>query len=98
MTLYAQMGDVSEGGAFVKTHAPLPQGERARVRFDLGESGEAFEAEATVMWRQAPERPGDTAGMGLKFDLFDERLREALKRWVQALERLAHEHEEGQGG
>jgi uncharacterized protein (TIGR02266 family) len=81
VTLYAQMGNLSEGGAFVRTHAPLQMGSKARVRFALLD-GEQIEAEATVVWRCDDSRPGLTAGMGLRFERIEERLKDALRGWV----------------
>ncbi len=85
VTLYAQMGDLSEGGAFVRTHAPLAEGARAKVRFAL-EDGSPIEAEATVVWRRDEGIPGLSPGMGLRFESLEERLREALRELVAEVE------------
>lgn len=90
VTLYAQMGNVSEGGAFVCTHAPLQMGAKAKVRFLLKE-GEQIETEATVVWRCDDSMPGLTAGMGLRFETLADQLREALRSWVATAKEVDEE-------
>jgi uncharacterized protein (TIGR02266 family) len=66
VTLYAQMANLSEGGLFLKTLAPVANGARAALRFAVGPQGEEIEAEAVVVWRR--ETPnGAPAGVGLEF-------------------------------
>jgi len=68
ITIYAQIGNLSEGGLFLRTSAPLPPGARVRVRLYAG-AGEV-EMPASVAWRWDPR--GDPAraepGMGIRFD------------------------------
>lgn len=67
VTLYARVGNLSEGGLFLHTATPLANGARARVRLGLAERP-PLRAEATVVWA----RDGGQAGMGLAFSPLDE--------------------------
>ncbi len=80
VTVYARIGNLSEGGLFLRTSTPLPNGARTTLRFRDGES-EEVSAEATVMW----SRPGvgDQAGMGLKFGPMDARRHQAIRKMVE---------------
>lgn len=64
VTLYAAVGNLSEGGLYVRTHAPLPRGTVTRVRLPVGAEGELL-ASAEVKWASAGG-PGPV-GMGLEF-------------------------------
>jgi len=77
ITLYAAVGNISAGGLFVKTHAPLQCGTRARVRLPVG-TGE-LEATAEVVWESAA---GGMAGMGLCFVEMDVSGRERLRAYL----------------
>jgi len=78
VTLYARIGNLSEGGLFLRTSTPLANGSKARVRF--GE-GAAVEAQALVVWSCGLDGHEGPPGMGLMFlDLND-----ALKEQIKAL-------------
>lgn len=79
ITLYAAVGNLSEGGLFVRTHAPLGRGTRARVRLPVGGSGE-IEAVAEVVWESTGN--GGPAGMGMAFVDLGDRERERLKSFL----------------
>ncbi len=66
MSVFAPMGNLSEGGLFVRTQLPLPVGTEATLRFHLGDEGPEHEVKAVVVWgtNGAPASP---AGMGLRF-------------------------------
>ncbi|MHB8420572.1 MAG: PilZ domain-containing protein [Myxococcales bacterium] len=66
VSVFAPMGNVSEGGLFVRTQLPLPVGTEATLRFQLGDGGPEHEVRAVVVWR-SPALPGAPAGMGLRF-------------------------------
>ncbi len=78
VTVYARIGNLSEGGLFLRTSTPLPQGSTARIRF--GEPG--IEAMATVMWARASDG-GGPPGMGLRFQDVDDQRLEQIRRLVQ---------------
>lgn len=67
VTVYARVGNLSEGGMFLRTSTPLERGSRAVLRFGP-EPG--VEAPATVVWAR-PEAAGTPAGMGLRFEDLD---------------------------
>lgn len=71
ITIYAQIGNISEGGLFLRTSAPLPPGARVRVRLG-GDAGEV-EVHAHVAWRRDPrdEQAREEPGMGLRFEPAD---------------------------
>jgi len=61
-SIYAQIGNVSEGGLFVRTPSPLPEGVRATLHLPLVGDGEERVVEAVVVWC------ADERGMGLRFE------------------------------
>lgn len=79
ITLYAAVGNLSEGGLFVRTHAPLGRGTRARVRLPVGSTGE-IEAVAEVVWESSGS--GGPAGMGMAFVEIGEREKERLRMFL----------------
>ena len=66
ITVYAQLANVSEGGLFLRSLAPLSKGTRTRVRFVVAPSAPEIEAEAVVVWRREHTSDGPP-GMGLMF-------------------------------
>ena len=83
ITIYAQLANVSEGGLFVKTFAPLSEGARARVRWDLEEQDGEIEAEAVVVWRrQGDAENRNPPGMGLRFEHIDPDDVDRIRRFV----------------
>jgi len=84
ITVYTQMGNISEGGVCLRTQAPLAPGERVRVR--LGHNGADLELQAAVVWRVAPgQGPDAEPGVGLRFDGNDAAASAALRRHVALL-------------
>jgi uncharacterized protein (TIGR02266 family) len=78
VTIYARVGDLSEGGLFVWTSTPLPEGSRAKVRFV---NGHTVEAEAVVVWSRAEEK-GKPAGMGLQFETLGSEVLESIREII----------------
>ena len=76
ITLYAAVGNLSEGGLYVRTHAPLPRGTVAKVRLPVGAAGE-LEASAEVKWASVGG-PGPI-GMGLEFVALPQADRDRLR-------------------
>ena len=85
ITIYAQIGDLSEGGLFFRTSAPLPPGARVRVRLGGG-AGEAA-MPACVAWRRDPreDRDREQPGMGLRFEPGDEGARAVVRSHLDRL-------------
>lgn len=80
VTFYARVGNLSEGGLFLRTSTPLEPGARTRLRLRNGDESSAVEATATVIWSR---RGGQESGMGLRFEALDEPSREHLRRLIQ---------------
>lgn len=81
VTVYARIGNLSEGGLFLRTSTPLEQGAKAIVRFGLGDSAEV-EARAIVVWSRAEGEDGPH-GMGLKFEDVDGHKLEQIRRIIE---------------
>jgi uncharacterized protein (TIGR02266 family) len=79
VTVYARIGNLSEGGLFLRTSTPLERGSRAVVRFGGDQS---VEAHARVVWARV-EGQGGPPGMGLEFETVDERAKEAIRRIIE---------------
>jgi len=92
VTLYSRVGNLSEGGLFLRTSTPLQEGARATVRLGAGEdAGPELQTSVKVVWTR---RSGHSwpPGMGLAFEELDaaslERLRQIISneraRWPGA--------------
>ncbi len=79
ITVYARIGNLSEGGLFLRTSTPLERGARAIVRFG---GDHPVEAAARVVWSRV-EGQGGPPGMGLMFEEVDEARRDAIRRIVE---------------
>lgn len=84
ITIFALIQNISEGGLFVRTSAPLYEGARTKIRWALAPEEKEIEADAVVVWRRAGEELADKpAGMGLKLETIApdglERIREFVK-------------------
>ncbi|MFL5321216.1 MAG: TIGR02266 family protein [Myxococcaceae bacterium] len=81
VTFYARVGNLSEGGLFLRTSTPLDRGTRARVR--LGSDAVEVETFATVVWSRNDGDHGPP-GMGLRFDApLDEPTLKLLRSIIQ---------------
>lgn len=82
VTLYSRVGNVSEGGLFLRTSTPLREGVRATVRLGVGEEdGPELQTLAKVVWARQNGQPWPS-GMGLQFDALDEASLEQLRRII----------------
>lgn len=79
ITVYARIGNLSEGGLFLRTSTPLERGSRARVR--LGAPG--IEVAARVVWSRV-EGQEYPPGMGLAFENIDAQVRDEIRRLIAA--------------
>lgn len=86
VTVYARIGNLSEGGLFLRTSTPLAAGAVATIRIG---TESVFETHARVVWARGDGEDGPP-GMGLEFQGVDERRREALRRLI-ASEQQHHE-------
>ncbi len=78
ITVYARIGNLSEGGLFLRTSTPLHEGSRALLRF-----GNDIEANARVVWARL-EGQGGPPGMGLVFEGMDDARLETIRRLILA--------------
>jgi len=83
VTLFGRVGNLGEGGLFVHTGTPLPQGTSARLRLKNEGTGGEVRAAAKVVWsrRHGGQFP---VGMGLKFEPWDEGLAEEIRRLLRS--------------
>jgi uncharacterized protein (TIGR02266 family) len=86
VTLYARVGNVSEGGIFLRTRTPFAIGTKAKIRFP-GQGLTQPEMSATVAWTRE-EGPEGPAGMGLNFDPLDSDMRALIRRIIEGEQRL----------
>jgi uncharacterized protein (TIGR02266 family) len=87
VTFFARMANLSEGGLFVQTRAPLDVGAEATVRFEA-RPAVVVTAAARVMWT----RPD---GMGLRFERIEEAALAVIRRIIDK-DSLAKEKVEGE--
>lgn len=80
VTFYARVGNLSEGGLFLRTSTPLAQGTRTRVRLMVDEAP-TVEAPALVVWARNEDDQG-SPGMGLQFEDIGEWEREQLRQLI----------------
>jgi uncharacterized protein (TIGR02266 family) len=78
VTVYARIGNLSEGGLFLRTSTPLECGARTMVRF--GEPN--IEAAAEVIWARSTDGTEGPPGMGLRFVDVDESRREKIRQMI----------------
>jgi uncharacterized protein (TIGR02266 family) len=81
VTFYARVGNLSEGGLFLRTSTPLQAGAQTRLRLRNGDPNNEFIAAALVVWANQDTRSGPP-GMGLRFEELDEGSREKLKALI----------------
>jgi len=81
------MGNLSEGGLFLRTATPLDTGTKTTVRFHAGLPEEEVRAEATVVWSRpsASDQPG---GMGLRFEAMNSNFLDAVRRIMHGEQRV----------
>ena len=78
ITVYARIGNLSEGGMFLRTSTPLVRGSKATLRI-----GPSLETIARVVWSRM-EGQGGPPGMGLEFENIDDGVREAIRRLMES--------------
>lgn len=74
--------NISLGGTFIATKAPMPIGTRFKFILTLPEPAEQFELLGEVTWAKAV---GDNAGMGICYVWEDEEKRRAFESRVEAM-------------
>lgn len=81
VTFYARMGNISEGGLFLRTRTPLDEGSEAIIRFETRDAAEVS-ARARVVWSRE-ETNGYPAGMGLRFEAIDDGALAVIRRIIE---------------
>ena len=84
--VYEHSTNISTGGLFLETEAPLPVGTELQLRFTFPDSGERLEILGSVRWVNAVHTEGETPnpGMGIEFLSIEEgvlaRVEELVRR------------------
>ncbi|MHB1845584.1 MAG: PilZ domain-containing protein [Deltaproteobacteria bacterium] len=76
VAVYAQVGNVSEGGLCLRSPVRLEPGSRARLRLELPEQDGAHEVTATVVWARGKD------GFGLRFEAPPEALLLGIRHYI----------------
>jgi uncharacterized protein (TIGR02266 family) len=75
--------NISPGGMFLKTKAPLPLGKTLDFEFSMGDGYELIKGRGEVVWsRQEDDGPTRPAGMGIRFLELSEGSKELIYRMV----------------
>lgn len=84
VTFYARMGNLSEGGLFLRTSTPLAEGSQTVVRIEAraAEEMQEVQARARVMWSRA-DGNGHASGMGLRFEEIDDQALAVIRRIIE---------------
>ena len=80
--------DISPGGIYVKSGAPLKNGATTRIRFILDKEKEPVEVDCKVAWTNEGEirkREADPRGMGIEFVDKDNNKRQVIREFVRDL-------------
>lgn len=93
VTVYARIGNLSEGGLFLRTSTPLQRGALAVLRFGVGES-EEIEARGLVVWARN-EGEGGPPGMGLMFQDMDDAKLRAIRKIISGERRAMRKPGDG---
>ena len=78
VTVYARIGNLSEGGLLLRMDTPLKHGAQAVVRF---EGTSPVKIAARVVWSKAGGQ-GAHPGMGLQFEPDDPQVKDAIRSIV----------------
>jgi uncharacterized protein (TIGR02266 family) len=90
VTFYARMGNLSEGGLFLRTSTPLDAGSEAKIRFETREA-EEVSALARVVWTRN-DGNGHPPGMGLRFEDIDDAALAVIRQIIENENRSRQQH------
>jgi uncharacterized protein (TIGR02266 family) len=82
ITVYAQVGNLSEGGVQLKMSVPVEPGAPAVLRMPVGDGTAEFCTPARVVWTQQGGQ-GTPPSMGLMFEPLPNEVRQRLRRVIQ---------------
>ncbi len=91
VTVYARIGNLSEGGLFLRTSTPLERGSRTLVRF--GDTN--IQAAAEVVWARGDEGAEGPPGMGLMFVDVDDGRAQQIRQLVEVEQSAAKNGKNG---
>jgi uncharacterized protein (TIGR02266 family) len=76
--------DISRGGIFIKSKAPMPVGTLLKFEFELKDNSPLIHGVGRVVWKRDldPARPDMPPGMGIKFIKMDSQSRAVVERIV----------------
>lgn len=80
--LIFETGDLSPGGAFLKSELLLEVGDQVELAFELPDSTRTIRARASVVWATRAERDEKYPGMGMEFTQLLESDERALKEFL----------------
>ena len=87
------MEDISEGGIFVATHAPVEIGDKLELTFSVPGMPGNCTLVCRVRWLRAynPDSNETIPGMGLSFDDLPGQAKEAIDRFIKQREPIFYE-------
>ena len=79
--------NINEGGLFIATDRPAPEGTRVNLEFELPGGVGTIRASGRVAWVQSGEKPGPVGrpGMGVEFEDLDHDARERINDFIRKL-------------
>jgi len=85
--LKAYTGNISEGGLFIKTGNPLPEGEVFLLKLQLPDIPEHLKIKCSVAWTNKNEsaKGGRPIGMGIKFSEMSNKDNKLLHNYIKSL-------------
>lgn len=88
--------NISAGGLFIATEAPLKRGDKVQVRFSVPGSNYVFDKQATVCWTRPVDADGGDsrthAGAGVKFENLSDEEQKILNAFLQVHDAIFFEH------
>lgn len=82
--LKAYTKNFSNGGLFIMTDNPLPEGTSLNLKLELPDLTEPLDIGCTVVWNNANEKEDKPVGMGLKFINMNESDRKLLESYLES--------------
>lgn len=79
------IADISKGGAFVRTIAPIPIGDSVQINMKLPGSLLGFSVDGRVVWHR---NTGNSSGFGIEFDFHEATSKSQLEKLVARLHDL----------
>ena len=89
--LYDYSNDLSEGGIFIETDNPLPQGSELTLRFTLPDVDRVFEIKGVVAWVNGVDNKSKKMlmGMGVEFTNMEGDDKSTLDEYIKKLTNAA---------